>query len=227
MNSNLFYCFYSLLILSGSAAADNIELLPITLGEGESYSSFRNFPKDFEAAKRADIDLFAELDKFIVQGYHNRNAFVLFYNFVQAAACNRHYVIQTVKLTKKFYDQNGDIHHEKNEYLVEAMKLDKKKLTKKPDQHLKRYSLGNAHRRDLLATYEVGCGRIPGIVDGNPWPFKRTGSYHRIQDYSKSIGLYSQVKFDFSITYTLGISFDADGTFTVQVPDFLAKKDHL
>ena len=61
MNNNFFYCFYSLLFLAGSAAAHTIELLPITLGEGESYSSFRNFPKNFETAKRADVDLFAEL----------------------------------------------------------------------------------------------------------------------------------------------------------------------
>ena len=153
---------------------------------------------------------------------------MLFYNFVQATACNRHYVIQTVKLTKKFYDQNDNIHHEKNEYLVEVMRLNNKKLTKKPDQHLKRYSLGYAYRRDLVATYEVGCGRIPGVVDSNLWPFKRTKSYQRIQDYSKSIGLYKQVKFDFSIyLFSWNELQCADGKLTVQLPDFLTKNDRL
>lgn len=225
MRKNFLYYFYALSCLAGPVAtAHRIDLIPITLDEGENYASSEVFSKNSEAAEQAGIDLSDELDKFIAQGYSDGNAFVLFYNFIQASGCERDYVIQTVKLAKKFYDQNGRVHHEKNEYLVEVMKLNQEKLTKKPDQHLKRYALGNAHQRGLLATYEVGCGNISGIADGNTWPFKPSKSYRRVQDYSEVPGLYDQVKFDFSRKYTLGINFGADGNITVQFPDFLAKK---
>lgn len=223
MREYVSYCFYGVLFLPVIAAAHRIELVPITLQEGKDYTSSVVFAKNADAAESAEVDLSLELHKSISQGYANGNVFVLFYNFVQASGCDRDYVVQTVKLTKRYYDWDGMIRREKSLYLVEAMRLNPVKLTRKPDQHFKRYALGNAYRRELVATYEVGCGKIPGVVDGKLWPFKSAKNYRRLQDYSEWPGLYDRVKFDFSRSYSLKIRFDAEGKLFLQIPDFLSE----
>jgi len=175
------------------------------------------------SAKKAGVDLTKIGDKQAAKGFQNQNIFLLFYNFVSAPRCKRNYLLQRVKLTKKFYSADGGAYKQRVLYLVEAMKLDDQKRTKKPDEHRKGYTLGKEFRRELLAEYQVGCAEIKGVAEGDIWPFPDGKLYHKIQDYSETPKLYDLIRFDFSKSYRFTLRFDKKGHYYIDVPNFLTR----
>lgn len=201
--------------------AQDIELIPVTIGEAKEIYSPEIFQKNNEAADKGGVDLNFELRNYYAKGMKGDNAFVLFYNHARAPTCRRDYLIQRVRLSKSSYDRRLTKTSSRDQYLVEVIKINQDKKTKKPDEHRKRYSLGNAFRRDLHADFEIGCGEIPGIAEGDAWPYESSILYRLVQDYAEEPGLYHQVQYDFSTAYSLDMRFDADGIFQVNFPDFV------
>lgn len=213
--------FFLVLLSRAIIFGGNIELIPLTIGEGKDIFGPAIFNKNAEAARMAGVDLSLHLNDKVASGYSKPQFFILFYNYAQAPDCERDFLIQRVKLTKSFDVSGVGTDREKNQYLVEVMKLDNNKRLKKPDEHRKRYSLGNSSKRELTAEYEIGCGEIPGVATGAEWPFETHLLYRRLQDYSEDPGIYDQVHFDFLKSYKLEVALDARGQHFIKLPEFL------
>lgn len=213
--------------------ANEVMVIPVSIRHGlESQLSFHwplNDPnqvlgsmiylKKKETAERAGLELEYELDKIFAAGYQDKNFFIIFYVFAKAMDCRRGYLIQKVKLTKLYLDNSGNTYKSKEQYLVEALKLNTKKEIKRADEHIKKYSLGNADSRKTIVECEIGCGVIPWIVDKRQWPYAANKLFHRIQKYSDKPRLYDKVKFNFSTTYSFEFEFDKKGKYSVKLPD--------
>jgi hypothetical protein len=175
-------------------------------------------------AERVGLELMGQLDRSSMVARKEDQVFVLFYNHAQATDCDRDYLIQRIKLSKTSFDAQGVPLPERDTYLVEVMKLNNHKKTKKPDEHRKNYFLRTAARRLAVTNYEIGCGEIPGVADGDAWPYEATILYKRLQDYQENAGLYNQVQFDDSITYQLEVEFDDEGGYRVALPSFVPRE---
>lgn len=202
------------------AAAEDIELIPVQIGAASAVYTADVFERNREEAAKAGLDLAAEADRYIAKGYANDRAFILFYNHAAAPRCRRDYLIQRVVLTKQRDVGEGRLITEQS-YLVEAMKLNADKRTKKPDEHRKGYSRGEARRRTLTAEYEIGCGEVRGVAQGDAWPFESNKLYRLIQNYQGPADLYNDVRFDFSRVYRFEMQFDDAGRHSIVAPDFI------
>ncbi len=217
-----------LFLIVGSGWAQTVDIIPITIREGlSSYGTKKSdirassyFQEQQALADKAGIRLEDFLDEKIVAESGKQNFYLLFHNHIQARQCPREYLIQRVKLTKGFF-RNGHKVGTQNEYLVEIMKINEDKRTKKPDQHYKRYGLKGYDARSLDLLVEVGCGEIPGVVEGDGWPYASNKLYHRLQDYSEDPGYYETVRFEFSRTYELKAYFSRDNKLRMDLPSFL------
>ncbi len=215
------FVFTAAFFFLASGLEARIELIPVTLQEAKD-SQVSDFSSREAMATEAGLTLTNYLHNYSVSGHKNGKAFLLFYNHASAPDCGRAYLLQRVKLTKMTFDASGQETSRKEQYLVEVMKT-KAGKGKKPDEHLKLYSLGQAERRHLSAEYEIGCGEIPGMLQGSDWPYESNKLYRLIQDYSESPGLYFQIRFDDSATYRFDMNHDAQGVFHLTLPSFVPK----
>ncbi len=181
------------------------------------------YKKNVPLAKKAGLNYNSVLNKRYAKSYKNNQFFFLFYNYVEAPRCKKEYVIQKVKVTKVDYNQAGQIKSNDITYLVEVLKLNKFKKTKRADEHIKRYALLNAAKRETFVEAEVGCGQIPGVIVGQNWPYGSKKLYNKLQGYSSDPGFYDKVEFSSSSEYDFGFSFDDKGRSRVDLPYFISK----
>ncbi len=216
----------SLCLLNSNANGEPVEFTAMTLGEGFTANARGKdiltspyFLEQEKNANEAGISLKQYLNNKITYAYKDGTFYLLYFNAASALSCGRDYLIQKVKLTKSF-ELNGK-KTLKYEYLVEVCKLNNLKNMKGADAHHKMYGIGPYDNRDLVLDVELGCGVIPGIVDGTAWPFAKGIRYKRIQDYSETAGYYNSVIFDSSSKYSLEFDFDKNGQYHVSLPSFL------
>lgn len=103
--------------------------------------------------------------------------------------------------------------------MVEAFKMRYGKM-KKADQHDGTFSLGKYERREILKECEIGFAEVPGIAEGEEWPFDPGYLYHEIQPYDSDRTVFDQVNFTRSVKWTLSVSLERDGTYSVRSPEF-------
>ena len=156
-----------------------------------------------------------------ISGFLNNKGILVFSNTAHAPECSRDYLIQRVHLHKVEKYQKKLF--EKDTYLVEAFKLNKKKWLKRPDWHWKRYPIRKADEREIKVEYEIGCGEVLRIAEGQTWPFSPKYLYEKISDYSSSRKVFDSAKFEFSHKYSLLIKIKKSGEFTANLKNFYRK----
>lgn len=173
-------------------------------------------------AEEVGIDLSNYLEKGAVAKYDlsKEKFFLLFYNLAETNYCPYNYLIQRVKVNKKYYNRSGNVVKESNYHLVEVMKTKNGKI-KRADGHIKKYSLGNSYKRKISVTCEIGCGKIDGVLDSKYWPYGKSSLYELLQDYSQNIGMYNKVYFKFYNKYSYSFDFSKDGQSNVKFPAFV------
>lgn len=188
------------------------------------YSS-RYFKSQQKLAKKAGLNLSDFMGQPAVSGFSstNKNMYMLFYNTAFSPTCNREYLIQRVKITKSFYDDNKRKYKETRDYLVEVMKT-KGRSIKRADAHYKSYSLNNSAKRTTVVDVEIGCGVIPHQAQGRDWPYDKGSLYELVQNYSPSPGYYDRVLFDFSTKYSFGMTFSVNGIESIKWPYFIKQQ---
>ncbi|RWP30231.1 hypothetical protein [Mesorhizobium sp.] len=129
-------------------------------------------------------------------------------------------MIQRVRHTKIYYQENRKIVGKQVKYLVEVFKLNSYGHTKRADRHKQLHFLGDAQSRKTVVDIEVGCGEVRSVAEGSAWPFEQKILFKELQDHSNKPGLYDKVSFEFSRFYSFSSEFDRNGH-KITLPDFL------
>jgi hypothetical protein len=202
--------------------AFQLRLVPIRQGNRES--SFGDDPARFQAtplsraAQLAEADIEPPSHPLFVHSVKKGRLFYLFYNDVDNAV-GKQYLVQRIKKTIRNYSSAGDTSPQtRTTFLVEVSKV-RRGGTIKPDQHFGVYHLGSFFRRHIVKQIEVGVGNIPGTVEGDTWPFERRRLFKKIQDYSPDPDVYDSVEYEASRTWTISVSFDRRGGYSIAVPE--------
>jgi hypothetical protein len=173
-----------------------------------------------QEAREAGLDLLKPNHPLLPHSYRDGKLFYVFYKTTREAKGAQDYLLQRIRKEERYYASATD----KNPrtvvtWLVEAFKLRDGSL-KKADQHYGSYSLRNNFRREIIKEYEIGFGEIDGLATGQPWPFDRNVLYKEIQAYGPERALYDQVEFTQSRKWTLSVSFDKAGSYSVKSDEF-------
>jgi len=127
------------------------------------------------------------------------------------------YLIQRAKRTTINHAFNGESTTQVA-YLVEALKTIEGR-SKRPDQHFGSFSLQGYERREIIKEFDVGIGEIPGIAEGDEWPFEPGKLFYRIQSYGENADRFGQVTFRDSVHWTIRVSFDRHGNYELRCPE--------
>lgn len=179
-------------------------------------------------AREQGINLLRPRNPFLACTYRNGRVFYVFFKKVEPATGTRNYLIQRIHKIEKFYHSEDDPHPViKEEFMVEAFKLKYGRM-KKADQHDGSFPLTHWARREILKECEIGFADVPGIAEGEEWPFDPGYLYHEIQPYGPERGEFDNVNFSRSVHWTLSVSFDQDGNYSVRSPEFgFDAPDHM
>ena len=221
---------------------NNIQIIPISLREYLNHwfisgNMSRTDAKMHWASELMDlnsktrnlgINIADEINSKYMVGSNGKSYFAAFFDYKRAPTCNRNYLIQKSKLTRKYFYANGSRQMPNTEkYLVEVWKLSEPdKTTIWGDRHTRNYKLIDDFKEEYVAEIEVGCGTIPGKFEGDYWP-DNSSVYKLLQDYSEDLGLYPKVKFDFSLSYKMEGSFDAEGAYSFKINALNMSVDYL
>lgn len=173
-----------------------------------------------EEAREAGLDLLKPNHPLLPHAYEKGKLFYVFYKTTSEARGPQQYLLQRIRKEEKSYATATD-----NKprtvvtYLVEAFKLRDGSL-KKADQHYGSYSLGKNFKREVVKEYEIGFGEIEGTATGEPWPFERNVLYKEIQPYRPDRAVFDKVQFTKSRKWTLSVTFDRRGSYSIQSPEF-------
>jgi len=210
-----------------------IQFIPVTIRDGMESQITARWPlegqervfqgvayrKNEKRVKALGGGLRGSMGEYYVAGVKDDKLFLLFYNFITANGCQNDYIIQKVKLNKVYYDYSGIQYKEENQYLLEVIRLNFQKETEKADEHYREYALGKASRRRITVDLEVGCGKIPGVLEKAGWPYEPTVLQYTLQNYSERPELYEKVKFNFSANFRYSMIFDRRGHYSVEIPE--------
>ncbi|RWK53869.1 hypothetical protein [Mesorhizobium sp.] len=196
------------------------------LDDPKTYSKNKVYREEKELAAQAGVEIDQFLDDYYAKGFRKESGankavhYLLFYNSISAPQCKREYLIQRIRQTNTYYQENRKISSKAVEYLVEVFKLNSYGHTKRADGHVQLHFLGDVQSRKTVVDIEVGCGEVRGVADGLAWPFQQKILFKELQDYSNKPGLYDKVSFEFSRSYSFTSEFDRNGH-KITLPDFL------
>lgn len=189
-----------------------LRLIPVAQGVAEE-------PTIVDAGQAAGVDVHRPCHPLLIHSYTGGRLFYVFYKMVDEAAGSQRYLLQRIHKIERFYASPDDRNPRVQEsFLVEAFKLRDGSL-KRADQHFGSFGLGNYYRREVVKEYEIGFGEIPGVATGDEWPFRRNILYKALQNYELDRSLYDQVQFTQSKRWTLQVSFDESGSYSVKCPE--------
>jgi hypothetical protein len=193
-------------------SALRLRLVPVSQGVADE-------PDIINAGQAAGVDVLQPPHPLLIHAYAGGRLFYVFYKTVEDATGPRQYLLQRIHKTERFYASPDDRNPRVQEtYLVEAFKLRDGSL-KRADQHFGSFGLGDCYRREVVKEYEIGFGELEGIATGDEWPFRKRVLYHAIHDYDADRSLYDQVHFTQSKRWTLQVSFDQSGSYSVKCPE--------
>jgi len=171
-------------------------------------------------AATVGIDINDMMDEKHFVGSNGDYFFDIFFDMKRSKDCPKDYLIQRVRVFRQFFDQNGNLNSENEvKYLVEAWRLGDDKKTIAADQHWRHYRIEQDSRRTFRIDIEVGCGRIPRVIEVQEWPYEED-VHHLIEGYDEDLGHYEDVIFDFSTKYKVYGEFDKDGKYSVGIDRF-------
>jgi hypothetical protein len=174
----------------------------------------------YKTARHAGLDLEELTHPYLAHIYANNRLFYVFYKTAESAVGDRPYLIQRIKKIERTWlteDQTAPV--VKTTYQVEVFKIFAGAM-KRADQHFGSYGLRGNYRREVVKEYEIGFGEVPDACEGTAWPFDPGKLFKYVQEYQEDIGVYDDVKFLSSTTWTLSVGFARDGTYHVRSPEF-------
>ena len=147
-----------------------IDLRLLPLAEGLP----KNLEKStvFKTALSAGVDLRKPSHPIVVASYRGGSLFHLFYKSTENAFGNRPYLIQRMKRVRRSWKSADAKPEETVEYKVEVFKTIAGAL-KRPDTHWGDYGIGAYQRREVIKEYDIGFGEIPGVCEGELWPYDK------------------------------------------------------
>jgi hypothetical protein len=221
--------FVASVAAQGEAEAQGtvLQLRPLPLAEGiRDVLNPGGDPKKlgersvYKLAKRAGVDL-AEPQPDPVVAIH-RSPSRLFYVFYktgeEAFAGGKVYLIQRIKRTERNWKTPDSEPEVEVTYQTECFKL-LSGAQKRADQHHGSYGMGEWYRREVVKEYELGFGEVPGLCEGDAWPFESRILFKYLERYGKGHEIYDQVRFDRSVHWTLTVSLSGDGGYVVRAPE--------
>jgi hypothetical protein len=198
-----------------NGATFNLRLVPIKQGISEDREARR-----VKQAAELGIDLEHPEHPLLVHSYRNGRLFYVFFKTVEQAEGAQAYLLQRIRKVERFYTSARDRNPKTQvTYLVEAFKLRDVGL-KKADEHYASYGLSNWYKRDVVKEYEIGFGEIENIATGDAWPFESRILYKAVQPYGPDRTLYDRVQFTQSKKWTLDVTFDRLGQYSVRSEEF-------
>jgi hypothetical protein len=196
-------------------ATFSLRLVPIRQGISEDREARR-----VKQAAELGIDLENPEHPLLVHSFRNGRLFYVFYKTVERAEGSQAYLLQRIRKTERFYASASDGNPKTQvTYLVEAFKLRDGGL-KKADEHYASYGLSNWYKREVVKEYEIGFGEIENVATGAAWPFENRILYKAIQPYGPDRTLYDRVQFTQSKAWTLEVTFDRLGRYSVRSEAF-------
>ncbi len=172
----------------------------------------------YKTAKKAGVDLRAATHPLLVQQYKNGRLFYVFYKTVEGATGKRNYIIQRIKRTERNWAENARDPEIKVTYQVEVFKTFAGAL-RRADQHHGSYGIHDNEKREIVKEYTIGFAEIPGVCEGEAWPFDKSRDFKMLQPYQEKTGIHDKVGFLSKQDWTLRVSLHADGAYQVASPE--------
>jgi HEAT repeat protein len=173
----------------------------------------------YKRAKSVGIDLArSQSDPVVGMTWTGDRLFYVFYKTVEEAFADRPYVIQRIKKTQRTWAAPDAEPAETVTFQVEAFKL-LGGAQKRGDQHYGSYGIKEWHRREVVKEYEIGFGEVPGQCEGTDWPFDHGILFEYVKEYGPERDTYDAVRFQSSVTWSLSVSLDRDGSWYVRAPE--------
>ncbi len=174
---------------------------------------------EYRRAKHVGLDLADyDGDPVVAHGMRDGTLFYVFYKKIERAYARRVWVVQRIKRTERNWRKGVDEPETKVTYQVEAFKLFSGEQ-KRGDQHHGGYGIKDFVRREIVKEYEIGFADIPGLAEGDPWPWKKSTLFEYIARYGRSDEVYRKVSFHRSVTWSLTVTLDAAGNYRVLAPE--------
>jgi hypothetical protein len=216
------------LLMSPAAGEDadvhppDLRLLPVEQGVREAVvrGDLSRLPQAAiqKLAEKVGVDLAAPPQSHVVRRRTPGRLFYVFYKVAENAFGDRPYLIQRIKRTERNWKHADADPEVEVTYQVEVFKVADGAL-KRPDQHHGSYGMHGFHRREIVKEYEIGFGRIPGLVEGTTWPFDPGILFKYVYRYGPSPDVYDRVEWIAARPWTLSVSLDADGAYRIASPE--------
>ncbi|RWQ04143.1 MAG: hypothetical protein EOS82_13805 [Mesorhizobium sp.] len=142
------------------------------MDDPKTYSKNKVYREEKAPAAKAGVEIDQFLDDYYAKGFRKESGanravhYLIFYNSISAPQCKREYLIQRVRQTKIYYQENRKIVGKQVKYLVEVFKLNSYGHTKRADRHKQLHFLGDAQSRKTVVDIEVGCGEVRSVAEG-------------------------------------------------------------
>lgn len=164
------------------------------------------------------VDLARPPHPIVAYRWTGERLYYLFYKTTENALGDRPYLIQRVRKIERAWKTADAAPEEKVTWQVEAFKTRGGEL-KSPDRHFGSFGLNGNHRREIVKEYEIGFGEVPGVCEGRTWPFDPEKLYRMLQAYQEDEALFAQVTFSRACRWTLTVTFDGTGSYSVHSPE--------
>ncbi len=216
----------SLFLLTALAGAEEpapaIRLVPLLDGLRYSASPGDDLARlseseTYKTAMKEGVDLTRPPHPIVAFRRNGDRVYYLFYKTTENAFGDRPYVIQRIRKVERAWKTPDATPEERVRWQVEVFKTLRGEL-KNADEHYGSFGLQGNHRREIVKEYEIGFGEIPGVCEGQAWPFEGT-LFRMLQPFQEDGGIFGKVKFREARTWTLTVSFDATGASSVCSPE--------
>ncbi len=173
----------------------------------------------YKRALAAGLDLAKpRLDAVVGLRRTDDRLFYVFYKTVEEAFAGRRYLIQRIRRTERTWTTSDAEPEVEVTFQTEVFKL-LGGAQKRADQHHGSYGIRSLHRREIVKEYEIGFGQVPGLCEGDAWPFETSILFKYLEPYGESHAVYDAVQFDRSVHWSLTVALDAAGGYQVRVPE--------
>ncbi len=211
--------------LAAQTRAEPVVLLrPVLLADGILDLAPKQDPARFpdtelgKLAAQAGLDLRRPDNPVLAAKFADRRLFYVFFKTTENTFGPRPWLVQRIRKVERTWGPGANEPVEKVTYQVEAFKLMNGAL-KKADQHHGSFPLRDAVRREIVKDYEIGFGTLPGVAEGDVWPFANERLFELLQPYQEDKARFDEVVFSASRTWSLAVSLAADGAWSVRSPE--------
>lgn len=173
---------------------------------------FRDAPL-YANAKKMGIDAVSPNHPLVAHGFKDGQLFYLFYTMLEEAfggPC----LVQRIKRTAKDYSSLEDA----NPKTTITYKIEVDKTETSLTRHAEFLSLGQLAKREITMEFEVGFLELEHVPEDPGWRHIPERYPKLVHDWDADSRVYRGIRFIHSIKWTLRISFDRDGNYSVTIP---------